>query len=453
MIRLTFLGAAGTVTGSKILVEHNGSRVLIDCGLFQGFKQLRELNWKPTPIDPSTLDAVVLTHAHIDHTGYLPLLVSQGYKGPIYATSATAALCAILLPDTAHLQQEEAEHANRGGWSKHRPAKPLYTVRDAEHAISLIRPVPFNEPLVVTDDIQVSFHSVGHILGAAMVRMQIDGKVIVFSGDIGRPVDPLLGPPEAPPACDAMVLESTYGARPHPTDDSEDELAEVVRRTVARGGVVVVPTFAVGRAQRVLLHLNRLLKAGKIPRVPVYLDSPLAARATGVFRKLAPRGVFDPGEIEEICDLPIIVESAEQSAKLSASTTPSIILAGSGMATGGRVVHHLRAFAPDPRNTVLFTGYQAGGTRGDRMLRGEASIKIFGEYVPVHCEVQSLDNLSAHADADELMAWLATAPTPPKKIWLNHGTPEACDAMRVRVRGAFGLEAKVPMYGEVVDLL
>lgn len=448
---LTFHGAAGTVTGSKALLEHPGGRLLVDCGLFQGFKHLRERNWQRLPFDPAHLDAVVLTHAHVDHTGHVPLLVKHGFRGRIFATHATAALCEILWPDAAHLQEEAAERANRRGTSKHRPAKPLFTRHDAEVAIERLARRDVGVPFEVAGA-TVTFRKAGHILGASMVLVEVAGQRVLFSGDVGRAVDPIHGPPDPLPAVDHLVLESTYGDRLHEDADPEAQLGEIVRKTVARGGHVIVPAFAVGRTQRVLFHLHRLREKRAIPPVPVFLNSPLADRATDIFERHPESHHLSDEEARAVCALPRIARTKEDSVTLNRRTEPCIILAGSGMATGGRVVHHIRTFAPHPEHTLLFTGFQAGGTRGDKILRGARETKIFGSYVPIRCEVAELQNLSAHADYREMLDWVDAGEALPSQVLLNHGAPDAADAFRLRLAERFGLPVRVPLLGDTFDL-
>lgn len=447
-VELTFLGAAGTVTGSMTLVQWSGGSLLVDCGLFQGFKAHRRLNWKPLPVDPASLDAVLLTHAHIDHAGRVPLLVKQGYEGPVYGTPGTTSLCEILLPDSGHLQEEAAERANRRGYSKHHPAKPLYTAEEAVAALASLRKVPFGERLELPGGAVATFFRAGHILGASGILLEVAGKRLWFSGDVGRPRDPMLHPPVPVPAVDALVVESTYGERRHVATDPEEDLAVVVRRTLKRGGHVIVPAFAVGRTQRILYHLWRLMEEGRIPRVPVFLNSPLATKATDAFKAHPEELLLDRKTCAAACGLPTIVATREESIALNRRTEPCIMIAGSGMATGGRVVHHIRAFAPDPKHTLLFAGFQAGGTRGDRITRGESEVKIFGEWVPIRCEVAELHNLSAHADHVELLDWLKQTPQAPTTTFVNHGSPEAADAMRIHIQETLGWDVEVPLLGE-----
>lgn len=432
-MQLTFLGGAGTVTGSRFLVEHRGRRLLLDCGLFQGLKQLRLRNWAPLPLDASTVDAVVLTHAHIDHSGYLPALVRAGFRGPVFCTEATRELASLLLPDSGHLQEEDALFANRHGFSKHHPALPLYTEEDGRAALKQFRTMPFGERFEAMPGVTVRFGHAGHILGAASVHLAWDRGSVLFSGDLGRDDDLLMRAPEAPPAADHVVLESTYGDRLHPALDVETAVAEVVNRSAARGGIVVVPAFAVGRAQALLLVLARLKQQQRIPDLPLFLNSPMASDVTALYERHGDEHRLDPRECQAMCHAARIVTSVEESQRLNALRVPAVIVSASGMATGGRVVHHLKAFAPDARNTILLAGYQAAGTRGAALAAGAREIKIHGEYVPVRAEVATLGALSAHADRDGLLQWIARLPQPPRTVFLVHGEPVAADSLRLAI--------------------
>lgn len=451
-MKITFLGATGTVTGSKYLIESGTHRILVDCGLFQGLKQLRLKNWKPLPIDPASIDVVVLTHAHIDHTGYLPLLVKNGFSGKVYCSYATKDLCEILLPDSAHLQEEEARYANMRGFSKHHPALPLYTQEDAEHALALLVPVEFEEEIQITKGLTAKFSLSGHILGASMIMLRDADRSILFSGDMGRPNDPLMLPPAIIKQADYLVLESTYGDRLHDNIDPEIKLAEIINRTHQRGGVLVVPVFAVGRAQELLYFIQSLKTKRMIPDVPVYLNSPMAVDATEIFMQHTDKHKLSKAECKLLANSARMVNSVEESRSLNEIRHPVIILSASGMASGGRVVHHIKAFGPDPRNTILFAGYQSAGTRGAAMLGGAESVKIHGEYVPINAEVDFISNLSAHADYSELLDWLGHFEQAPIKTFLTHGEPVAADTFRRHIEEKLGWDVVVPEYLETIAL-
>ncbi len=450
-LTLQFLGAAGTVTGSKTLVTANGQQLLVDCGLFQGYKNLRLLNWEAFPFDPKQLDAVVLTHAHLDHSGALPLLVKQGYKGPIFATPSTIDVCNILLPDSARLQEEDAQYNNRHQSSKHKPALPLYTVEDADRALRQLVPLPFEEQIDAAG-LRVRLRSAGHIVGASSVELASASTTVLFSGDLGRPDDPIMQPPIAIARADYVVMESTYGDRVHDPQDAQEVLGEAIQRTAARGGIVVVPAFAVGRAQEVLYAIYRLKAHGAIPNLPVYLNSPMAIDMTEVYQRYRSEHRLSIEECRGMCHVAKMVSTVEDSRALVAQRKPAVIVSASGMATGGRVLHHLKALAPDPRNTIVFAGFQAGGTRGGRIVAGERSIRIFGEQVAVNAEVVSLAGMSAHADAQQLMNWLATAPQAPRGIYLNHGEPATADALRQRIEHELRWPVTVPRLGQTVEI-
>lgn len=447
-MKLTFLGAAGTVTGSKYLVEHDGHRVLVDCGLFQGYKNLRLMNWEPWPFDPQSIDAVVLTHAHLDHSGALPLLVKQGFRGPVLATPATIDLCGLLLPDSGYIQEEDAAYANRRGFSKHSPALPLYTQDDAERSLRRFEPLPFGEPAEIVPGLSVRLQPAGHILGAASVALSAGGSTVLFSGDLGRPDDPVMRAPMPIAQADHIIVESTYGDRLHQADDIESALAAVVSRTAARGGIVVIPAFAVGRAQLLLYTLYRLKQRRAIPDLPVFLNSPMAINTTDIYHRHRALHRLTPEECRGMCEVAKMVRTVDESRALNQLRFPAVIVSASGMATGGRVLHHLKAFAPDRRNTIVLAGYQAGGTRGARLQAGEPSIRIHGQDVAVNAEVVSLQGLSAHADASQIVDWLRTAPRPPRSLWLTHGDPGPADALRQRIERELGWNAAVPVLGQ-----
>jgi metallo-beta-lactamase family protein len=452
-MELQFLGATGTVTGSKYLLTLAGRRMLVDCGLFQGYKQLRLRNWAPLPFDAGSLDAVVLTHAHLDHSGYLPLLVRHGFRGRIIATPASFDLCRIMLPDSGRIQEEDAEHANRHGHSKHAPALPLYTEADAFRALELFETRGFHEEFEPAPGMRAEFLRAGHLLGAAMVRLRHRGRTLLFSGDLGRPHDLLMHAPEAPGSADVLVVESTYGNRRHQAVDPIEQLGAVVRRVAARHGVIVVPAFTVGRAQLLLHCLARLKATGGIPAdLPVFLNSPMAVDATALYRRHAGEHRLTHEECAAMCGVATLVNTVEQSKELNRRKGPLLIVAGSGMATGGRVVHHLKAFAPDPANAIVLTGFQAGGTRGAALLAGADSIKIHGEYVPVRAEVVSLSNLSSHSDCEETLAWLRGFEAAPQRSFITHGEPDAADGLRHRIEESLRWRCEVPDYLEKVAL-
>lgn len=450
--RITFWGAADTVTGSRSLLEVGPHRLLVDCGLFQGFKVLRERNRARFPVPPESIDAVVLTHAHLDHSGYLPALVRDGFAGRVFATPGTRELCGVLLPDSGRLLEEEAGWAREKRFSRHADPRPLYTELDAHVALRSIHPQPFAAPFEPVPGVTAEFRHAGHITGASQVTLRTGGLGIHFSGDLGRPADRLMRAPEAPPAVDVLVVESTYGDRRHPARDPEDELGEVIRRVVARSGVVIIPAFAVARAESILVHISRLRDRGEIPRVPVYLNSPMALEATEIARRHPEEERLTPEEADRIAALAVPVRSVEESIALNARTGPMIIVSASGMLSGGRVLHHVARFGPDPRNAIVLTGYQAGGTRGADLAAGARALRIFGRDVAIAAEVVQIDSLSAHADADEIMGWLRTAERPPLITYVTHGEPAAADALRRRIRHELGWDARVPEHGVPIDL-
>lgn len=452
MMELQFLGATGTVTGSKYLLRQGSRQILVDCGLFQGYKQLRLRNWAPLPVDPKGIDALILTHAHLDHSGYVPLLVRNGFKGKVYCSAATRDLCEILLPDSGHLQEEQAEYANRRGFSKHKPALPLYTRADAEACLASFSPVAFDTEWRLGGDLRARLLPSGHILGSAFVCLRNDNTSLVFSGDLGRPNDLLMPAPTVIPRADYLIVESTYGDRRHDPTDTKIKLAEVINRTAHRQGVIVIPSFAVGRAQELLYYVHLLKAEKKIPDIPVFLNSPMATDATRIFHNHQGEHRLTPGECEAMCKTAHIVNSVEESKSLNLKHGPMIIIAASGMATGGRVVHHLEAFASDPRNSILFAGFQAAGTRGAAMVRGVESIKIHGGQVAVRAEVAMIDNLSAHADADETLGWLRGFDAPPRRTFVTHGEPAAADALRHRIEEELRWDCSVPDYLEKAGL-
>jgi metallo-beta-lactamase family protein len=458
MTTLHFLGAAGTVTGSKFLLEAGHRRVLIDCGLYQGLKELRLRNWTPLPIPAASIDDVLLTHAHIDHTGYLPRLMKDGFRGAVYATRATADLVRVMLPDSGHLQEEEAAYHNKRKTSTHSPALPLYTAEDGAAAAAKVTGVPYAQPVDLAAGLAVRFTRAGHILGSAVTALEIhDGQSplrVVFSGDLGRYDDPILPDPSPIGAADYIVVESTYGDRPHDPTPILDQLERLVSAAVARGGGIVVPAFAIGRTQELMFHLSHLEKAGRIPRIPTFVDSPMAIEATEIY--CAHPEDFD-GDMRDMvmdrnCPLHCadfrLARTPDESKAINAIAGPVLIVSASGMAAGGRVLHHLKARLPDPRTTVLLVGYQAIGTRGRFLQDGARTLKIYGDTVPVRAKIEAVHGLSAHADTNGLMRWLRSATRRPRRVFVVHGDPGPASALAARVRNELGWDVAVPAYGD-----
>lgn len=452
MLTLTSLGGAGTVTGSKHLLEHDGRRILVDCGLFQGLKNLRELNWAKLPVDPASIDAVVLTHAHLDHSGYLPKLVRDGFRGPIVSTRATREVAELILKDSGHLQEKDAEYANRKGFSKHKPALPLYGLRDAERAMEFFSPVATHTPIDLPAGARLTLRRAGHILGAATAEIEWRGRRVVFSGDLGRYDDPVMVDPELVPQADYLVVESTYGNRLHERSDPTESLGQVIERTTARGGSVIIPAFAIGRAQSLLYHLWRLKQAGRLGLIPVYLDSPMAIDATALLHAYREDHRLPPEVCEAVCAVATYTRDVEDSKAIMTNTVPKVIISASGMATGGRVLHHLKSLGPDRRNTIVISGFQAAGTRGRALADGARELKIHGQWVPMQAEVADLPMLSAHADADEILRWLGGFERPPRETFIVHGEASASEALRVRIDRDLGWQASVPLQGQVFEL-
>jgi metallo-beta-lactamase family protein len=460
MRTLTFLGAAKTVTGSKYLLDTGYRRVLIDCGLFQGLKELRERNWADLSVPPSTIDAVILTHAHIDHAGYLPRLVKQGFKGRVFCTPGTADLCRIMLPDAGRLAEEDANEANRHGYTKHAPALPLFTEDDALRALTHLQPVGYERPVPVDGGIEVTFLDAGHLLGSAFARVRLvgdDQKTLLFSGDLGRYDRPVLPDPTQMDGADVLLVESTYGDRAHEPDDGGERLSEIIRATIERKGKVIVPAFAVGRVEEVIYWLKRLEETGRIPVVPVYLDSPMAVEALRFYashsKDLDPDMQRDRNPLSAFTTRRFTaISSVVQSKEVQASPSPCIVISSSGMATGGRVLHHLKAGLPNPRNTVLFVGYQAAGTRGRQLLDGADTVKIHGQLVPVGAAIERIDSMSAHADATEIMRWLRGFSHAPSTTYLVHGEPASLAGLRNRIEKELGWTMHVPDYLDRVTI-
>ena len=482
MISLTFLGAARTVTGSKYLVESGGARILVDAGLFQGLKELRLRNWADFPVPPSSIQAVVLTHAHLDHCGYLPRLVAQGFKGRVFCTQGTQDLCSIVLPDSGRIHEEDAEYANRKHFSKHAPALPLYREVDALRAVSQLQPIGYERPVPVANGIDVEFVNAGHLLGSSFVRMHIDGRQIVFGGDLGRFGRPVLPDPTFADAADYLLVESTYGDRVHEKDDNGVRLGQIINDTARRGGKLIIPAFAIGRVEELLYWVKRLEEEKRIPVLPVFVDSPMAATALQRYSErvheldpeMQPEQRDDKTPLDAAAPHPVevrrkiarqerdlcafcterfrVIKTVEESKQLTASTVPSIVISASGMAEGGRVLHHLKAALPNAQNTVLFAGYQGAGTRGRRLVDGEKTVKIHGGWIPVAATIERIDSMSAHADSNEIMRWLGGFKAPPRRTFIVHGEPAAQDTLAARIKKEMGWDVHPPQHGERVEL-
>lgn len=442
--KVTFLGGVGTVTGSKYLLNLSGKRILVDCGLFQGLKQLRLRNWTKFPVPPSSIDAVIITHAHLDHSGYLPALTRDGFTGHIFSSPATRAVCEILLPDSGLLQERDADFANKHRFSKHSPAVPLYTLADAHSALAQFALVPFDMRREIFRGSTIFLRRAGHILGASTVELDFEGLKLVFSGDLGQFGDPMMVDPSPVEHADYLFVESTYGDRRHPQLDPAAEILRIVKATVERGGTVIVPAFAVGRAQTLLYHLSRLRKSKALGNIPVFLDSPMATNATELLLQFPEDHRHSREECRSTFAVAHVVRTIEESKELTAGRMPKIIISASGMATGGRVLHHLKHYLPDPNSTILFAGFQAAGTRGAAMLAGATSIKIHGSYIPVKARIENLSMLSAHADADGLMRWLRNFKKPPRLTFVVHGEPVASDTLRRRIQDELRWSCVVP---------
>ncbi len=447
-VTITFLGAASTVTGSKYWIRHGQQSLLVDCGLFQGYKPLRLRNWTPIPLVPEQLDAVLLTHAHLDHSGYLPLLAREGYQGKVYCSEGTRDLCKVLLPDSGHIQEEDALFANRHGFSKHSPALPLYTRQNALDCLPLLKAVKQRNTFSPIPGWKATFQPAGHILGASSILLEVAGRRILFSGDLGRPDDSLMNPPDAPPTADTVLIESTYGDRTHPADNLSGELGPALHRLAARGGVAVVPVFAVGRAQALLLAIAKLKQKGVVPHgLPVFLDSPMAVHTTHLFEQHPGEHRLTHEEVQAMTRCATMIASTDESKALAARHGPMVILAASGMATGGRVLHHLAHHAGDHRNMIILTGYQSPGTRGATLAAHTGTVRIHGRDVQVNAEVVQLDSASAHADGTQILQWLQQIPSPPDQVYVVHGDPPAADALRTRIERQLHWRAHVPEHG------
>jgi metallo-beta-lactamase family protein len=451
-MKIHFLGGTGTVTGSKTLVEHNETRILIDCGLFQGIKSLRDLNWQPLAIEPATIDFVLLTHGHLDHCGWLPILVKNGFKGKIFCTAPTKQIAKLILADSAKIQEEEASKANQEHFSKHNPAEPLYTVDDAERVTSYFRVVDQEIEIKLTENSYFKFFQSGHILGACSIELNVDGKVLVFSGDVGQDDDVLMYPPKKPQKADYVFLESTYGNRLHPQNDVLLDLEMIINTTINRGGNVVIPSFAVERAQTVMYLLWQLRLQNRIPDIPYIIDTPMGIKVLDIFNDNSKWHKLNPNQCEEMCSMFSMISDFEDTINAIYDKRPKVVIAASGMITGGRVLSYLERYIVKPENTVMLVGYQAEGTRGRKLLEGAKEIKFFGKYYPVEAEVVLVEGLSAHGDQQDLLNWLSELKQKPQKIFLVHGENEAADTLRTKIFDKYGFEATVPLLGQVVEI-
>jgi metallo-beta-lactamase family protein len=462
MPSLSFWGAAGTVTGSKYLIESDRARVLIDCGLFQGLRELRERNWQEPPFKAAAVNAVIITHAHIDHTGFLPRFVRHGFRGPVFCSRGTADLLKILLPDAARLQEEEADYRNRHKLTKHSPALPLYTEQDARETLKLIQVVPNNGQLVnVANGITAEFRVAGHILGSSQVLVASNGaerRSVLFSGDLGKYDQPIIRNPVAPPACDYLVVESTYGNRLHDSEKPKDALKRIIKNAAEHNSAVLIPAFAVGRAQEILYLIRELENEKRIPVLPVCLDSPMAAAATQAYARRTEEQNEDYGDALRTNPTPLrthsmlVCSTRQESKRLNDLKDARVIVAASGMMSGGRILHHALRLLPDKNAIVVFVGYQAAGTLGRRVADGEKQVKVLGQWIPVRCRIEKIGGFSAHADWKEVLRWLEGMPSAPRRVFVTHGEPEAADAMAGHIRDRFGWQIEVPQYGEKFEL-
>lgn len=451
-MKITFIGGAGTVTGSKTLVESNGIRILIDCGQFQGIKSLRELNWEPLPILPSTIDFVLLTHGHLDHCGWLPRLVNQGFDGKIYCTNPTKDIAKLILLDSAKIQEEDARIANEGKYSKHEIAEPLYTVAQAEKVFPYFRVINRKEKVVLDPEIEAVFTNAGHILGACSIALHLENKTLVFSGDIGRDDDVLMFPPTKPKTADYVFLESTYGNRLHPETDPKEELEIYINNTVQKGGTVILPSFAVERAQSVMYLLWQLKSQGRIPNIPYIIDTPMGISVLDIFHNNKKWHKLPEEEYIAMCKMFTMISDYQETIQTIYNKEPKVIIAASGMVTGGRVLSYLERYIEIPETTVVIIGYQGEGTRGRKLLEGAKDIKIHGKYYQVKATILEIEGLSAHGDQNDLLNWLSELKEKPRKIFLVHGENEPADELRIKIQEKYGYECGVPMMGQVFEL-
>jgi metallo-beta-lactamase family protein len=451
-LSIQFLGGAGTVTGSKTLIQANGTKVLVDCGLFQGLKELRNLNWSDLPINPAEIDAIILTHAHLDHCGYIPVMVKNGFIGPIYCTPATAELTEIILMDSAKIQEEDAERANRHNYSGRLECKPLYTRQDAAKSLQLFETHDYGQWVLIDHEVKFQLLNAGHILGSAIIEVKAGDKTLVFSGDIGRKDPMLMYPPKKLDHADYIIIESTYGDRTHKIEDVKSELLAIIERTIDRGGIMMIPSFAVERTQELIYLMHLLNEEDLLPKVPIYLDSPMGIKSTIVFDKYPEIQDISKYNADRMFDIVKYIQTYEESKAIVADKKPKIVLAGSGMLEGGRMLHYLNNHGADAKNTLLFVGFQAVGTRGRDLVQGTKSIKFFGEYHEINCEIASISSMSAHADRNEMIDWLSNFKEEPRTVFLNHGEPHQTNAFRVKIESELGWNVEIPNINEIFDL-
>lgn len=451
-MKIKFIGGAGTVTGSKTLIESNGTRFLVDCGLFQGLKALRELNWEPLPVPASTIDIVVLTHGHLDHCGWLPRLIDQGFKGKIYCTAPTKAVAELVLLDSAKIQEEEAERANSEHYSKHNPAEPLYTLQQAESVFPLFKVIRINESIAIANGIDAVFSNAGHIIGACSISIKLEGKTLVFSGDIGRDDDVLMYAPQKPVQGDYLFLESTYGNRIHPAIDPKTALEKYINETIKDNGTIIIPGFAVERAQSIMYLLWELKKEERIPNVPYILDTPMGASVLNIFLENLKWHKLSADDCHQMCGMFKVVSEFDQTMRIIDDPSPKVVLAASGMATGGRVLSYFEHYLSVGKNTVIIVGYQAEGTRGRKLLDGADEIKIYGNYYSVKAKIVQIEGLSAHADQKGLVSWLSDLKSPPKCIYLVHGENQSADELRIKISEKYGYKCRVAFMGTEIEI-